>query len=58
MVIKGTTNTFQRNENIESKEQFHGDLEKLPQDVSVDSAQVYKSVPISEFGATMLRGMG
>jgi G patch domain/KOW motif-containing protein len=57
MVIEGTTNTFQRNENIESKEQFQGDLEKLPQDVSVDS-QVYKSVPISEFGAAMLRGMG
>ncbi|KAL3942490.1 MAG: hypothetical protein SGARI_000254, partial [Bacillariaceae sp.] len=57
MVIDGTTNTFQRNDTTETNEQFQEDLEKLPQDLSVES-QVYKAVPIAEFGAAMLRGMG
>lgn len=61
LVIDGFSNTFQRggdnNNTMESKEEFQNDIEKLPEDVPVQS-QVYKAVPISEFGAAMLRGMG
>jgi G patch domain and KOW motifs-containing protein len=65
MVIQKSSDTFQGNSssnndaviNRESKEQFQENLTKLPENVSVDS-QLYKAVPISEFGAAMLRGMG
>jgi G patch domain and KOW motifs-containing protein len=66
LVIQKSSDTFQgsngddnniNNNNRESKEQFQKDLNKLPENVSVDS-HLYKAIPISEFGAAMLRGMG
>mmetsp|Transcript_4202 Transcript_4202/g.4768 ORF Transcript_4202/g.4768 Transcript_4202/m.4768 type:complete len:578 (+) Transcript_4202:16-1749(+) len=53
-VIASSGDTFQRRD---EDEQFQDDLDQLPPDISVKS-QVYKSVPIGEFGAAMLRGMG
>jgi len=53
-VIASSGDTFQRRD---EDEQFQDDLYQLPPDISVKS-QVYKSVPIGEFGAAMLRGMG
>ena len=38
-------------------QKFQRDLEALPQDVGVDS-EAYDRIPIHEFGAAMLRGMG
>jgi G patch domain/KOW motif-containing protein len=58
-VIASTGDTFQRQSDGKDSEQkkFEAGVEELPPDISVKS-QVYKSVPISEFGAAMLRGMG
>ena len=65
MVIAKSENTFQGNKNEEASsnkkskedEQFQNELEQLAPELSVTS-QTYKQVPISEFGAAMLRGMG
>ena len=56
-VIASSSNTFQHNNRDDDQKQFENDIEQLPPDISVKS-QVYKAVPISEFGAAMLRGMG
>jgi hypothetical protein len=57
-VITSNGDTFQRGGKVDDdQKKFEADIEELPQDISVKS-QVYKSVPISEFGAAMLRGMG
>jgi G patch domain/KOW motif-containing protein len=56
-VIASSINTFQHNNRDDDQKQFENDIEQLPPDISVES-QVYKAVPISEFGAAMLRGMG
>jgi hypothetical protein len=56
-VIASSSNTFQHNNRDDDQKQFENDIEQLPPDISVES-QVYKAVPISEFGAAMLRGMG
>lgn len=60
-VIASTGDTFQRQSVIKDKDydakKLEKDVEELPPDLSVTS-QVYKAVPISEFGAAMLRGMG
>jgi G patch domain/KOW motif-containing protein len=55
-IIKAIENTFQSAEQKES-EQFQEDLEKLAPDLSVDS-ESYQKVPITDFGAALLRGMG
>jgi hypothetical protein len=63
MVIEGAQNTFQRGATTAVEEadsdakQLQQDLERLAPEVSVDS-QVYRQVPITDFGAAMLRGMG
>lgn len=63
MVIQGAQNTFQRGgakgeeEPDSDAKQLQQDLERLAPEVSVDS-QVYRHVPIADFGAAMLRGMG
>jgi hypothetical protein len=45
-------------EGMEDTQQlFQDDLDQLAPEVSVDS-QVYREVPIADFGAAMLRGMG
>jgi type II secretory pathway pseudopilin PulG len=57
-VIAANGDTFQRGGKVDDdQKKFEADIDELPQDISVRS-QVYKSVPISEFGAAMLRGMG
>jgi len=60
-VIAGSGDTFQRQHDrdgrSEDQKKFEEDMGELPTDISVRS-QVYKNVPISEFGAAMLRGMG
>ena len=58
-VIASTGDTFQRQsaENDNDQRMFEESIKELPADISVKS-QVYKTVPISEFGAAMLRGMG
>lgn len=71
MVIQGANDTFQRGErgggaSAASKQdapadsetqQFQQELKQLVPELPVDS-QVYRQVPIAEFGAAMLRGMG
>lgn len=58
MVIEGKKDTFQRgNEKDTELEQFQKDLDQLAPEVDVES-QVYRQVPIADFGAAMLRGMG
>ena len=59
MVIQGAKNTFQRKEDKDAEEaqQLQQDLERLVPEVSVES-EVYRQVPIADFGAAMLRGMG
>mmetsp|Transcript_13916 Transcript_13916/g.29133 ORF Transcript_13916/g.29133 Transcript_13916/m.29133 type:complete len:687 (+) Transcript_13916:124-2184(+) len=62
-VIASSGDTFQRQRErelggkSEDQKKFEDDIEELPPDISVKS-QVYKTVPIVEFGAAMLRGMG
>lgn len=57
-VIQALDNTFQGNNNEQNEsEQFKEDLEKLAPDLSVDS-ESYQKVPIADFGAALLRGMG
>ena len=65
-VIAVSGDTFQRQRerergidptNTEDQKKLDEDIEDLPPDISVKS-QVYKKVPIGEFGAAMLRGMG
>ena len=54
-IIASSGDTFQQRDDDEN--QFREEIEKLPPDLSVKS-QIYKTVPIGEFGAAMLRGMG
>jgi len=65
-IIQGSQNTFQRGggggdddqDDVKDETvQFQNELERLAPELSVDST-VYQQVPISEFGAAMLRGMG
>ena len=51
MIIQASKDTFQR-----ETQQFKADLEALPD--ALDSEDYSASVPIAEFGAAMLRGMG
>lgn len=51
MIIQATQDTFQR-----ETQQFKADLEELPDEL--DSAEYARRVPIADFGAAMLRGMG
>lgn len=58
MVIATKENTFVREDKKdEDSEQLKQDLEKLAPEISVDD-EVYQKVPIREFGAALLRGMG
>jgi hypothetical protein len=58
MVIDSNENTFQRDKgDADDKKQFQNDLEKLATDLSVES-EAYRKVPIQDFGAALLRGMG
>jgi G patch domain/KOW motif-containing protein len=69
LVIEGSENTFQRfgvgsssttgpvQEPDPDTQQFQNDLNRFAPELSVDSA-IYKQVPIADFGAAMLRGMG
>jgi hypothetical protein len=58
MVIATKQNTFVREDKTdEDAEQLKQDLEKLAPEISVDD-EVYQKVPIREFGAALLRGMG
>lgn len=58
-VIASTEDTFQRqrDEQDDDQKKFEADIEDLPPEISVES-KVYEAVPISEFGAALLRGMG
>eukprot|EP00977_Amphora_coffeiformis_P007359 scaffold1593_cov156-Amphora_coffeaeformis.AAC.8 len=51
MIIQATKDTFQR-----ETQQFKADLEELPDEL--DSEEYSQRVPIADFGAAMLRGMG
>ena len=51
IVIQASKDSFQR-----ETQQFRADLEDLPD--ALDSEDYTRSVPIAEFGAAMLRGMG
>eukprot|EP00980_Cylindrotheca_fusiformis_P014275 scaffold3791_cov137-Cylindrotheca_fusiformis.AAC.2 len=55
-VIQSQGNTFQNAEQRE-EDQLQEDLEKLAPDLTVDS-ETYQKVPIADFGAALLRGMG
>lgn len=55
-VIPAQENAFQSAEQKEMQ-QFKEDVEKLAPDLSVDS-ESYQKVPIADFGAALLRGMG
>lgn len=55
-VIQVQGNTFQSAE-LRENEQLKEDLEQLAPDLSVDS-ETYQKVPIADFGAALLRGMG
>lgn len=55
-VIQVQENTFQSVDQRED-EQLKEDLEQLAPDLSVDS-ETYQKVPIADFGAALLRGMG
>ena len=62
MVIASNQDTFQKGgqkapSSDKDQEQLHNDLERLAPELSVDS-NVYHQVPIGDFGAAMLRGMG
>ena len=58
MVIATKENTFVREDKKdEDAEQLKQDLDKLAPEISVDD-EVYQKVPIREFGAALLRGMG
>lgn len=64
MVIASSSDTFQHGggsskkvDNESEDRRFQHDLEKLAPTLPVQS-KAYKAVPISEFGAAMLRGMG
>ena len=50
-IIQATKDTFQR-----ETQQFKADLEELPDEL--DSEEYSRRVPIADFGAAMLRGMG
>jgi G patch domain/KOW motif-containing protein len=50
-------NTFTRQEAEKDAQQLQRDLQTRAPDVAVDSS-VYTQVPIAEFGAALLRGMG
>lgn len=51
IVIQASKDTFQR-----ESQQFKADLQDLPD--ALDSEEYTRSVPIADFGAAMLRGMG
>lgn len=51
LVIQASKDTFQR-----ETQQFRADLETLPDEL--DSQEYARRVPIADFGAAMLRGMG
>lgn len=55
-VIEAQENTFQNNGDKET-DQLKEDLERHAPDLSVDS-ESYQKVPIADFGAALLRGMG
>lgn len=64
LVIQGSDNTFQgsnnnnnKNNNNHETEQYKADLEALPDELPTDS-ESFQRVPIAEFGAALLRGMG
>lgn len=63
LVIEGNRNTFQgsnkNKNNTDSNEtqQYKADLEALPDELPTDS-ESFQRVPIAEFGAALLRGMG
>ena len=59
IVIASSGNTFQRgNDNDdEHGDQLKQDLERLAEDVDVES-DTYRKIPIQDFGAALLRGMG
>jgi G patch domain and KOW motifs-containing protein len=52
LVIQANEDTFQQ-----ETEQFKADIDALPEEPTLDSEQ-YRRVPIGDFGAAMLRGMG
>ncbi|KAG7340840.1 G-patch domain containing protein [Nitzschia inconspicua] len=54
---KTDSNKEEENDDDDEDKQFRNELNLLPDDPSVES-HVYRQVPISEFGAAMLRGMG
>jgi G patch domain/KOW motif-containing protein len=62
LVIQGNDNTFQgssnKNDNRNHEtQQYKADLEALPDELPTDS-ESFQRVPIAEFGAALLRGMG
>ena len=67
LVIQGNKNTFQRGgeKSVDSDaqqykadaQQYKADLEALPDELPTDS-ESFQRVPIAEFGAALLRGMG
>lgn len=56
LTIASAANTFERKEESDAQ-QFQRDLKDRADDVPVDS-HVYHEIPIAEFGAALLRGMG
>jgi G patch domain and KOW motifs-containing protein len=52
--IEGRDNTFAANQDLQ---QYQRDLESLPAALE-ESAEAYQRVPIEQFGAALLRGMG
>ena len=59
LTIESGKNTLERNNttDAEDAEQLKRDLQNRAEDVPVDST-IYQQIPIAEFGAALLRGMG
>ena len=57
LTISSAANTFEKKPEEDDAVKFKRDLEERAEDIPVDS-NVYAEVPIGEFGAALLRGMG
>lgn len=57
-VIAPSADRFERRDNDHSSHDHQLELNSLPDAVSPEDVETYSKVPIGEFGAAMLRGMG
>ena len=57
IIPSNSSTSGQNNERQQETQQYHKDLAALPEELS-ETADAYQTVPIAEFGAALLRGMG